>query len=479
MPGLFSSLYNAGGALEAFSRVLEVTQNNVANANTPGYARQTQRLYAMAFDPHAGAAGGVRAGEVESARDAFAEYSVRRETASLGLAQQKASSLSGLESLFDISGESGLPYALNNLFRSFSAWAQSPGDAVARQTVIERAADVAQSFRQTAAGLGRVASEAASRLRDTVDQVNRLAANLADYNRKGIEGASRDAGLQAQVNATLEELAQYVDFTTVQQDDGSVSVLIDGQVPLVLESQQFGLSFDLYQPQDPPPVYLGAPPSARIVSQGRDITDAITSGSLGALLDLRNRVLPSYMGDARQAGDLNLLAKQFAGRVNGLLTGGYIADGDPPETGVPLFVYDTENDTAVAQTLSIDSGVTADRLAAIDPGPPAAANGIPLRLSSLASPESAEDEIGGASFAGFYGQMAARAGSELSAARDDEQVQQSAVAQAQSLRQQMSGVSLDEEAMILVEFQRAYQANSRLISVLDQLTEETINILQG
>ncbi len=479
MPGIFTSLQNAGGALDAFSRVLETTQNNVANANTPGYARQTQTLYALPFDLTAGILGGVRAGEVESARDAFAESSVRRETSSLGMASQSVASLSQLESLFDISGDSGLPYALNNLFASFSAWAQSPEDSVAQQTVVDRAEDVAQAFRQAAAAMARMASEAAGRLRDAVEQVNRLAGNLAEYNRTIIEGARHDAGLEAQVNATLEELAQYVNFTTVRAGGGSVSVLVDGRVPLVMGSQPFRVDFELYQPQDPPPVYAGAPPSARIVSEGRDVTASISSGKLGALLDLRNRVLPSYMGDTWQAGDLNILATQFAGRVNDLLAAGYIADGDPPEAGVPLFSFDPDNPTAAAQTLAVDAGASADRLAAIDPGPPRAANGIPLRLSALASPESAEDEIDGVSFTGFYGRMAGRAGFELRAAKDDERVQQSAVTQAQSLRQQMSGVSLDEEAIILVEFQRAYQANSRLITVLDQLTEETINILRG
>ena len=57
-------------------------------------------------------------------------------------------------------------------------------------------------------------------------------------------------------------------------------------------------------------------------------------------------------------------------------------------------------------------------------------------------------------------------------------VQQSAVAQAKNLRQQMSGVSLDEEATILIQFQRAYEANSRLISVLDEMSREAIDILQ-
>ena len=51
-------------------------------------------------------------------------------------------------------------------------------------------------------------------------------------------------------------------------------------------------------------------------------------------------------------------------------------------------------------------------------------------------------------------------------------------AQTKNLRQQLSGVSLDEEATIVIQFQRAYEANSRLIAVLDQLTEETIQILR-
>ena len=48
---------SAAGALEAFSRVMEVTQNNVANANTPGYAKQTQTLEALPFDVASGTAG--------------------------------------------------------------------------------------------------------------------------------------------------------------------------------------------------------------------------------------------------------------------------------------------------------------------------------------------------------------------------------------------------------------------------------------
>jgi flagellar hook-associated protein 1 FlgK len=103
---------------------------------------------------------------------------------------------------------------------------------------------------------------------------------------------------------------------------------------------------------------------------------------------------------------------------------------------------------------------------------------VPLALSQLATPLVAADQINGVSYSQFYGKMAANVGSQLQDAINGKQVQQSLLAQARDQRQQVSGVSLDEEAMILVEFQRAYEATSRFITVLDQLTQDTINILR-
>ena len=147
-------------------------------------------------------------------------------------------------------------------------------------------------------------------------------------------------------------------------------------------------------------------------------------------------------------------------------------------TGVPLFTYDANNDTNVAQTLTVNAALTAAQLAAVDPGPPIVSNGVPLALSAMATGAIAADQIDGDSYSQYFGGMAARIGNAVNDATAQLQVQQSAVAQARNLRQQSSGVSLDEEATILIQFQRAYDANSRLITVLDQITQDAINILQ-
>src|SRR5437763_196410 len=98
---------------------------------------------------------------------------------------------------------------------------------------------------------------------------------------------------------------------------------------------------------------------------------------------------------ASTAGDLKTMAKQSADRVNELVSSGTQADGT---AGTPLFTYDPANDTNIAATIAIAPGFTPDALAAVAPGPPAQANGIPLALSQLSNPQNAADTVNGKSF---------------------------------------------------------------------------------
>jgi flagellar hook-associated protein 1 FlgK len=198
---------------------------------------------------------------------------------------------------------------------------------------------------------------------------------------------------------------------------------------------------------------------------------------LGALLNLTNTVIPSIIGNGAQQGSLNVMAQQFADRVNTLLTSGNISDGPPPVPGVALFTYDAANPTNTAASLAVDPTVTPAQLAAISTGPPEVANGIPLALAALSTPVQAADKIDGVSYTQYFGQIAGDVGGLLSTATNEQGVQQSLVSQAQSLQQQYEGVSLDEEATILMQFQRAYDASSRFITVLDNLTQDAVNML--
>ena len=482
MGNILASLGSSAGALRAYENVFQVAQNDVANANTPGFAKQSQSIYALPFDLQMGTLGGVRAGVIMSARSEYAEQSVRRQTTLLGAAEQNASSYAALQNRFDISADSGISNALNSLFDAFSAWAQSPTSTVTRQTVMERAADLASAFRQTAQGLNAVAQDTERQLTQTVDQVNSLVGQLRTYNQQIMAGARNDSGIQAGISSTLEELSQLADITCLPQADGSVTVLLNGQTPLLLGDRQYTIGYRLESAEGA--TYPDARPAAHLKSaDGADITVQTEGGQLGALLDFHNRVLASYMGGPEDPGDLNRMAMQFADRVNQLLENGNLSDGDPdtdtpPVKGSPLFTYDTTSGTNAAASLAVTPGLTTDQLAAVDPGPPYVSNGVPLALSVLSNPLNAADKIDGASFTEFFGTLAARVGSDYNDAQNLLSVQQSTLAQAKDLRQQAQGVDLNEEAAIMLEFQRGYEANSRIITILDQLTQYVLDMLQ-
>ena len=478
MSNLLASLVSSAGALAAYGQVLEATQNNVANASTPGFAKQSINLYALPFDPQSGVTGGVAAGKLISARDEFSEQSVRQQTSGLGYQQQLVDSLTAVQCGFDISGNQGIPLALNNLFQSFSAWGATPDNEAARQTVVESATDLAQAFQQASNSVSAQASTAEQQIGQTVDQVNQLVTQIQSYNVLALQGDKDDSGLSANMHAAVEQLSSLVDATATFQSDGTVNLMLNGETPLLLGDKTYAISSSLYQPQNPPPTNANGPAGVRIQAyDGTDITSQTTGAQLGALLHLRNQILPSYIGDAYQAGDLNVMAKQFADRVNQILTSGNISDGPPPVPGVALFTYDTTNATNTAASLAVNPTVTPDQLAAISPGPPEVSNGVPLALSALSSPVQSADKVNGVSYSEFYGQLAGRVGSALNDATNGQEVQQSLLSQAKTLRQQYQGVSLDQEATTLMQFQRAYQATSKLLTVLDQLTEEAINMV--
>lgn len=453
MGNLLVSLFNTANAIGVYNRALETTENNVTNVNTPGYAKQIQVLTALPFDPSVGLPGGVAAGPTESTRNAFAESSVRDQQSQLGYHQQIAADLSQIEAFFDPSSNAGIPAAVSALFQSFSQLSINPNDTVSRQAVLDKAKDVAQTFRHTFNGITGAASAIGREMRSGIDTINRLAGQIAEINatRRANALSATDAGTDATLNSDLEELSQWVDFNALQQPDGSVTVYIGGQTPLVIGNRTYDIQADFSGPQ------------IRIVSaQGADITNQIHAGKLMGLLHVSNEAMPSYVQD------LNTMAQAVADQVNGTLANGLDQNGGAP--AVDLFSYDPA--LGAAATLDV-SDLTPQQIAAALPDAPGG-NGNALALAALASSK----PLNGYSFAQFYGNLSGRVGRDLSTARDDQTVREQLLTQAQRLRNQISSVSLDEEATHLIAFQRAYQATSKMLTVLNDLTDTMINIIR-
>src|SRR5258708_34617050 len=174
MGNLLTSLFNSASALQVFDRSLSVIQNNIVNANTPGYVKQNLDLVALPSDPAHALSGGVFAGRLLTARSEYLENAVRTQQEQLGSAQQRAEDLGQVEPLFDLSASSGVASSINKLFDSFSQLSVNPNDTVSRQGVIDQAGQVAQSIRNSAAGLTQVSVNIADQTRNVVASINAI-----------------------------------------------------------------------------------------------------------------------------------------------------------------------------------------------------------------------------------------------------------------------------------------------------------------
>ncbi|HYO84167.1 MAG TPA: flagellar hook-associated protein FlgK [Bryobacteraceae bacterium] len=472
MANLLSSLRSTSSALSALQEGLLISQNNVTNANTRGYARQTLALSANDFDPSGGLTGGVSVAGIRSSRDSFAEYGVRRELSLQADAQQDATQLSWIETAVDLNDSAGVSRAMDRLFKTFQSWTIAPNSLSEKENVLAAAGDLAISFNRTAQSLEQLAEETKLQIGETVDEINNLTALVRNYNHDRRNGGATDAGLEARIYNTLEELSELANVKAVWLEDGTVTVLAAGEAPLVVGEQTFELKLDFVH-ADSTPTYPDALPAAKLTgAAGNDVTGFLNSGKLGALLRLRNQTLPGYLGSTDNEGDLNRLARQFADRVNTIM-----ADGRPaPASGHHMFEYGSTPVTAAA-TLRVRDAMTPAVLSASDPSSnPAVVNGKASRLADLARPTANADKIDGLSYMSWFGKLSAQAGRHLDEARQEAESRSLTVAQAQSVRDKLSGVSLDEEALKLVELQRAYQANARVVTVLDELTQITINL---
>ena len=471
MSDLFASLNTAAGAIEAFQQAINVTSNNVENAHTPGYAKQVPVFDALPFDLPAGQAGGVQAGAPQDTRSQFAEAAVQQQTSLLGKFQQIQTSLQPLQTVFDATGNSGVSKAFNDLYSAFSAWSTEPTNANSQAAVITAANEVSAAFQQGASQINSTLNSTNQDIQSTLNQINQAEQSIVAYNAAKAVNKTPNPGLDANLNSTLENLSQLVDIQTIHEQDGSVTVLLGGQTPLVIGQQANQLQLGFSVPKGS--AFPGNPPVATILDQnGEDITSHVNNGNLAGLLSARNGTIASLIGSPSQAGDLNTLAKSFADAVNTTLAAGSVTTGNPPQPGPPLFVYGAGPN--VAATIAVNPAITPSQLAAVDPAT-GVSNGTALALSNLDSNQSTF--INGLSFSQFFASLATRVGSQISSATTSAQVQQQAVSQAQSVRQQISGVSLDEEATRLIQLQSAYQAASKVVTVIDELTQTLINMV--
>ena len=245
MGNLNSAFAVASSALDALQYALNVSQNNIDNASTPGYAAQSANLVAAPFDPLSGLSGGVLEGPPQNSRDLLAENDVWQQSGAQGSATAQSQALTDLQNALPTGSGDGIPAALTTFFSAVSAWSASPNDSGTEQSVITAATSLAQSFNTTAAGVTNASQSLQQSIGTTVSQINSLTSQLANLNAQVLQGGQQDSGLTAQIYSSLENLSGLVNIQVMNEPDGTVQVTTNDGQPLVMETQQFALSAQL------------------------------------------------------------------------------------------------------------------------------------------------------------------------------------------------------------------------------------------
>lgn len=277
-------------ALIAYRRALDTVSNNIANVDTEGYSRQRAEFTARGGILQVRSpGGGVDVWRVQRITDNFLANRLIGEQSAytrLNTLQSFSSEVDGWLS----SADAGISKPLQGFFDDVTAMASNPSSIAQRQAMLNQADDLAVRFKDFQSRFDDLDRELTSRIDSSVTQINQYAKQLADLN-KAISSQQLASGgapneLLDQRQRVLKQLSESVGVTTHQSSDGTVSVFLAGGQALVegTRANSLELSTDVF----------GRPRDLSVASgsqAGTIITNRISGGELGGLLDFRRNVL--------------------------------------------------------------------------------------------------------------------------------------------------------------------------------------------
>jgi len=194
---------------------------------------------------------------------------------------------------------------------------------------------------------------------------------------------------------------------------------------------------------------------------GEDVTSNLTGGDLGGVLQARDQELPGY------SNALDSLAYAIGTQVNQQNEQGVDGNGN---AGQALFSL-PGNPTGAAAGIQV-STTDPQLIAASSVGEGSAGNGNATALANL----STTNIVGGQTASSFLASFLAQVGTDTAGASTNNTAQQATLTQLTTQRDSLSGVSLDEEAANLTQYQRSYQAASQVFTIINSLMASAINL---
>lgn len=452
MAGLFGSLSSAAASLEAQRRGLEIAGQNIANVNTVGYSRRVMVLQERPPSVEGEAGRGVEVSQIHAVRDLFLEARLRLEQEQLSRDSVLADALSVLEAQLGALGES-LDGEVSAFLNAFAALTEDPAAMTLRDAAVRESERLSSAFRSMADRFSQTRQDADAGVRSTVAEINRYAQDIAALNARIGDARGLDAdALIDRRQVALRELSGLVNGTTTETDGVLTLTLTSGQILIS------GAYVSELTVADEPGTGL-----ARISSGAVDITDRLDRGRLGGWIQVRDTHMPVYQSL------LDEMAYGVMSSVNALHESGIDADG---VAGTALFDLPPAQAGAAA-TMAVSAAIQADARKVVA-GTPGVANAVARDIAGLRDAA----VVGDATVTEAWGQLVYRVGAESAAATRVHDGRRQVIDQLQQLRDAQSGVSLDEEAASLMKYQRAYEANARYFTMVNDILDVLLGMVR-
>ncbi|MBM6614712.1 flagellar hook-associated protein FlgK [Desemzia sp. RIT804] len=474
MSGLFGSLNSATSGMNAAQTVLQTISHNVANANTDGYSKQkvTMETNNPFNKSGVGQLGtGVRiSGIIRIVDDAVVEQ-LRNENSSLEMFETKSDALAQLESIFNEPSTTGLSNNLSEVFASWTYLGSNPEVATAKTMVVQNSETMTDTLNHMASQLEKLQNSTSKNIEQDVKNFNTKLEQLNSLNKQisySISSGQTPNDLLDKQDALLNEMSGIAGIEVEFDEMRQATVSIGDQVLLNPTSMQ---KLAVAKEPNSEGTIVLAGDETKVI----ELTSGSAKGSQDALAEIN-----------KQVDSLNEFAYTFATAVNTIHSGG-------DENGEAFF--DLGTDTNYAKNISVkaelvknpekvNSGKSLTEPAAGD-GSRAQAiadlQNTKLVYSSEATFEYDEttmtikDQANGTSVVNGYNDIVTEIGISKQQSDNMFSSQKDLVQLLEQRQQSISGVSINEEVTNMIQHQSAFQANSRMISVISEMLDTLIN----
>jgi len=454
---------------------LNVTGNNIANVNTPGYSRRAVNMEtAPPLTTTDGIFGqGVNVDGVRRFRDNLVDRQVRIAHQEVGNQAVKERVLRQIETIYNEPADKGLRGLLSQFFDNFQELANDPENVTTRHNVREQAKVLIDAFHRIDNQLTILSRDIEFELQRKVADINEYAAAIADLNIKIATAESMGASandFRDERDIMLDELSKNIDVVTSESSNGMVNVVAGGR-SLVFGPEYTG--FDILTEN------VNGELHSYLVGEGDNVKFNISNGEIKGLLDSRNDIIPRY----REY--IDTLANSIITQVNRIHVVGAGLQGSLDEVPYNNYFFSGSNaenitlDGAIEQDVNniaaAHRDITTDEQGRVTVTANPGNNEIALQIAELKRALVLQNST--QSIPDYLNSIIGNLGVETEQAIGTGLNQQKLVNEFQNIRDATSGVSLDEEFADLIKFQRGYQASARFVNAIDEVFETLINMV--